>query len=68
MANSLAVAGPNSKYSLHGARPAGFFAHVVPWDYLADWMFFLAASCCEVININCHQGRFSVAAVFCLRE
>ncbi len=26
MANVLAVAGPNSKYNLDGARPAGFWA------------------------------------------
>ena len=41
MANALAVAGPNSKYSLPGAEPAGFLAGL--WHGLISPIVFIVS-------------------------
>ncbi len=41
MANILAVAGPNSKYKLPGARPAGFWAGL--WHGLISPVIFIVS-------------------------
>jgi len=68
MANSLALAGPNSKYQLPGAKPAGFWAGI--WHgILAPVVFFISLfnSDVSIYEMN-HKRSYNIGFILAVAE